>query len=132
MERTTLIRVFMADGVQLADPNPTASVTDAVRILAASGRPDLATAEIRGPEAKAGRSVYTLHRAVGTKGAASRVEVMQRRLAAVDKAAAAAGQTLTENHAVGKAFMGLLTPGGSLKEGAQQLTLPASCLPCLG
>lgn len=66
---TALTRVFMDNGVQLRDPMPGANVEQAVRILANTGRPHLARAEVRGPEQQGDLLVYTLHRQVGTKGA---------------------------------------------------------------
>ena len=70
LEAVALKRVFESNGVLLEDPHPQATPQKAVQILAAAGRADLATAEIRGPETRGDLLVYTLHRAVGTKGAA--------------------------------------------------------------
>lgn len=64
-----LTRVFEDNGVILADPAPGMALDNAIRILAMTGRPHLASAEIRGPEMRGDQAVYVLHRQVGTKGA---------------------------------------------------------------
>lgn len=68
IQRQELIRVFMYAGVRLPDPGPEISPVAARDFFAAAGRPELSSAEVRGPEIVGNEMQYTLHRAVGTKG----------------------------------------------------------------
>lgn len=67
--RKELTRVFEVDGMLLPDPLPHATTERAVQVLAQAGRPHLLNCEVRGPTTRGDHLVYTLHRAVGTKGA---------------------------------------------------------------
>lgn len=69
MERTNLTRVFMYSGVRLPDPDPAMNPIAVRDLFATAGRPELSNAEVRGPEIVGNEAQYTLHRAVGTKGA---------------------------------------------------------------
>lgn len=60
-------RVFMYNGMELADLDPTAE-KDAIKDLWAVTYPDLNNAAITGPEVKDGKDVYKFSRAVGAKG----------------------------------------------------------------
>ena len=68
MEKTTLTRVFQYSGIKLPDPDNTMSPIGVRDFFAMAGRPELSSAEVRGPEVVGNELVYTLHRAVGTKG----------------------------------------------------------------
>jgi len=68
LQRQELRRVFIYSGVTLPDPDPALRPEEVRDLLAAAGRPDLSSAEIRGPEAVGDELHFTLHRAVGTKG----------------------------------------------------------------
>jgi len=77
LQRQELRRVFIYSGVMLPDPDP-ALRPDLVRdLLAAAGRPDLSSAEIRGPETVGDELHYTFHRAVGTKGYGDEIPVIE-------------------------------------------------------
>lgn len=68
LTKTVLERAFEYAGVLLPDPDRTMSPTHVRDFLAATGRPELTSAEIRGPEQRGTQLVYTLHRVTGTKG----------------------------------------------------------------
>jgi len=61
-----LVREFTYNGVKLADPDPSMSLED-VRNFYAIMHKDILTAVVEGPEERAGKLVYTFHKAVGTK-----------------------------------------------------------------
>lgn len=63
-----LTREFNYNGVALIDPGPQ-HTPEQVRDLYAAAYPEITTAVIEGPEAKAGKLIYTFRRAAGTKGA---------------------------------------------------------------
>lgn len=69
LQKTHLNRVFNYSGMELPDPDITLSPIEVRDLFAATGSPELGTAEVRGPEVVGDRMVYTFHRAVGTKGA---------------------------------------------------------------
>jgi PRTRC genetic system protein C len=62
-----LARVFAFNGMELKDPNPQASDTDAVRILSAS-YPELANAKIEPPKIEGGKAIHNLKVVAATKG----------------------------------------------------------------
>lgn len=62
-----LVRVFVFNGAKLPDPGSTMTI-EQVRTAYAATYPEIATAEIDGPQAVAGTLRYTFNRAVGTKG----------------------------------------------------------------
>lgn len=68
LQRQELRRVFLYSGVTLPDPDPALRPEQVRDLLAAAGRPDLSSAEIRGPETVGDELHFTFHRAVGTKG----------------------------------------------------------------
>jgi len=137
LQRTTLTRVFVANGVRLADPNPAFPPTKVVAVLAAAGRPELATARIVGPEEKAGILYYTLHRDVGTKGSRASRGKAHNKADEAQRAAARRAKALRllegaiapSNRELASAFEHLTSSsrGGS----GPMLTLPAQVLPCL-
>ena len=116
--KTALVRMFTANGVELPDPDPAISPQAAVRLIALAGRPDLATAEIRGPQQEGEKLVYTLHRAVGTKG-----QRAAKRLAGFIVAA--------DNHRVDTDLVPALE-SLRLNKGHDCLALPSASLPWLG
>lgn len=67
IERKELKRVFMYAGARLADPDPSMSAIDVRDLYAASGRPDLSSAEVQGPAQVGDEQHYTFHKAVGSK-----------------------------------------------------------------
>lgn len=67
MQIATLTRVFDYNGVRLPDPAPHLN-PEQVRDIYAATYPDITSAQIEGPENKAGKLVYSFRRAVGTKG----------------------------------------------------------------
>ena len=69
IQRQNLTRVFMYSGVRLNDPDASMSPIAVRDLYAAAGKPELSSAEVRGPEVVGNELVFTLHRAVGTKGA---------------------------------------------------------------
>lgn len=68
IETVALARAFTYNGAKLLDPGA-ALTPDQVRDFYTNVYPDLANAEIEGPEEKDGVQQYTFRRAVGTKGA---------------------------------------------------------------
>jgi PRTRC genetic system protein C len=60
-------RVFRLNGVQVPDLAPTLAPEEVVKLLATQ-YPDAATATLTGPTIEDGKQVYTLNRAVGSKG----------------------------------------------------------------
>lgn len=93
LTKQMMTRVFNYAGVRLPDPDPTMSLTEVRDFFASTGRPELTSAEVRGPEVIGAEQVYTLHRVTGTKGATPasctltlthQVSAKARRLAAAD------------------------------------------------
>ncbi len=68
LERQILTRVFIYAGLEMPDPDPTMQPVAVRDFFAAAGRPELSSAEVRGPEVVGNQLQFTLHRAVGTKG----------------------------------------------------------------
>lgn len=68
IERLNLTRVFLYSGVRLPDPDAGMQPIAVRDFFAAAGRPELSSAEVRGPEIVGNEQQFTLHRAVGTKG----------------------------------------------------------------
>ena len=68
LKRTNLTRLFRYAGIALPDPDTALTPLQVRDFFAAAGRPELATAEIRGPELEGNTQLYTFQRAVGTKG----------------------------------------------------------------
>jgi PRTRC genetic system protein C len=64
---TKAIRRFEFNGVLLPDPNSSLDLPKVKEILALA-HPEIATAEITGPISKNGALVFTIERAVGSKG----------------------------------------------------------------
>jgi PRTRC genetic system protein C len=62
-----VVRQFKYAGVSLPDPNAAWTV-DQVRDVLALQFPEISTASVSGPQAVAGKMVYTFDRAVGVKG----------------------------------------------------------------
>jgi len=62
-----LTRVFEYSGMELADPGSTMS-PDQVRDTYSAAYPELANAEVTGPETRGDKLVYTFKRAAGAKG----------------------------------------------------------------
>lgn len=67
MKIQQLERSFSYSGMVLPDPGKNLSV-DQVKDVFASIYPELTTASIEGPEIRAGKMVYSLKKAIGTKG----------------------------------------------------------------
>ena len=65
IEKTT--RLFRYAGITLPDPDSRLSV-ESVRSLYAATYPEITTAALTGPETVDGNLVYTLTKAIGTKG----------------------------------------------------------------
>lgn len=63
----TLVRVFAYAGMELPDPGLHLTPI-AVRDLYSASYPELASAEVSGPEMKDDKLVWSFRRAVGTKG----------------------------------------------------------------
>ena len=63
----TVKRMIVYKGRELADTQPDASVEDVVRQHALT-IPELATANVEGPEIKDGVATYTVSARLGTKG----------------------------------------------------------------
>jgi len=74
MQIATLTRVFDYNGVRLPDPGPHLS-PEQVRDIYAATYPDITSAQIEGPENKAGKLVYSFRRAIGTKGSHAQTPV---------------------------------------------------------
>jgi PRTRC genetic system protein C len=64
---TKAIRRFEYNGAILPDPAPSLDLPKVKEILALA-HPEIATAEITGPTSKNGVLVFTVERAVGSKG----------------------------------------------------------------
>jgi PRTRC genetic system protein C len=62
-----LERVFLYAGTRLVDIDPTMTPLEVRDLYAASGRPELSSAEIHGPELVGDEQHYSFHRSVGTK-----------------------------------------------------------------
>jgi PRTRC genetic system protein C len=131
IQRIELTRVFESNGVRLPDPDPSMDVQAAVRLIATAGRPELMSCEIRGPETRGTEQVYTLHRAVGTKGAASKPATAPARTK-LAKAIAQIESLRSSSHQK-------LSPGDSralgvlgANKGANGLVLPSHSVPWLG
>lgn len=131
VQRIELTRVFESNGVRLPDPDPAMGIESAVRLIAMAGRPELMSCEIRGPETRGIEQVYTLHRAVGTKGATSKPETAPTRgklakaLASIEALRQSSLQTLSSGDAEA---LNLL----SANKGANGLVLPSHSVPWLG
>lgn len=67
IESQSLTREFAYNGMKLPDPNVALSVTQVAELYSTSF-PELLNASIEGPEIKDGKSIYTFHKAAGTKG----------------------------------------------------------------
>lgn len=65
VERTE--RLFRYSGLVLPDPDPSLGI-EAVISIFASTYPEITTAAVNGPEVVDGKQVYTLQKAIGTKG----------------------------------------------------------------
>ncbi len=65
VERTE--RLFRYSGLVLPDPDPSLGI-EAVLSIFASTYPEITTAAVNGPEVVDGKQVYTLQKAIGTKG----------------------------------------------------------------
>lgn len=129
-----LSRVFEDNGVQLADPAPGLGIQEAVRILASTGRPHLLTCEIRGPVQRDNQVVYTLHRAVGTKGLLAAMTTkhvrkrVQTRLAA--RAAMESYESDSSKQQVSEKGVGeLVSRLGQPSDGEDRVALPSSVIP---
>jgi len=72
MKIEQLVREFRYNGLVLPDPGVKHS-PEQVRDIYAAAYPEITTAAIEGPEKKGSKLVYTLKRAVGTKGATLKV-----------------------------------------------------------
>lgn len=64
---TQLTRVFVYNGTELPDPNTGFSPKQVAEIYA-NAYPELLNISIEGPEVKGNKSIYTFHKAAGTKG----------------------------------------------------------------
>jgi PRTRC genetic system protein C len=60
-------RIFEYSGIRIPDPAPALAIAKVKDILALT-YPEIATAEITGPAPKNGTLVFTIERAVGSKG----------------------------------------------------------------
>lgn len=67
MRTTKASRVFEYNGLKMPDPAPALPV-ERVRSILAVTYPEIATAAFTGPQMRGGEVVYTIERAVGTKG----------------------------------------------------------------
>jgi PRTRC genetic system protein C len=136
IQRIELTRVFESNGVRLPDPDPAMDVQTAVRLIAMAGRPELMACEIRGPETRGTEQVYTLHRAVGTKGAEKRsIPMMTTNASAHHRRAKALAEIKslrqTAPAALTKSEAAVLQRLGDNK-GANGLVLPSHSVPWLG
>lgn len=117
IQRNNLTRVFLYGGARLGDPSPAMSPVAVRDLLAAAGRPELSSAEIRGPEIVGNEMQYTLHRAVGTKGLAPNDQALpaakKRAIAKMKKQLHAFGLgQIQANGPVAEAAAGLLQGSG--------------------
>lgn len=132
IQRTNLTRVFESNGVLLPDPDPALAVEAAVRLIAMAGRPELANCEIRGPETRGNDLVYTLHRAVGTKGAQRGSDAARPLPPKVRKVIEQLQMLAPTAHAAlarpAASALGLLASN----KGANGLALPSRSVPWLG
>lgn len=67
MKTEPLVREFAFDGRVLPDPNPSLPPSS-IREIYAAQFPELATANIEGPEMTRGKQIYRFARAIGAKG----------------------------------------------------------------
>lgn len=79
MDIQNLTREFRYNGVVLADPNQSFTLTQ-VRDFFANVYPEITSADIEGPEHAGAKAIYTFRRAVGTKGGTSARETALQRL----------------------------------------------------
>lgn len=87
LKQEQLARVFEVNGVRFPDLDPSLTPMEVRDLIAAAGRPELSSAEVRGPEIRGNELVFTLHRAVGTKALAPASDTsVQAREAAVRQA----------------------------------------------
>ena len=68
IQRQDLTRVFLYSSIKMLDPDPTMTPIAVRDFYAGAGRPELSSAEVRGPEVVGDELQFTLHRAVGVKG----------------------------------------------------------------
>lgn len=133
LTKTTLIRVFEYAGVSLPDPDIAMSPEQVRDFLAATGRPELTSAEIHGPERRNDQLVYTLHRVTGTKGQASPRSAALRkakRRAAVEFALAKLEVRLT-SAAADVSLSGPLAPLAK-NNGEHRILMPPEVVPWVG
>lgn len=67
LKTSRAVREFQYNGLKLPDPNPTSGV-EAVRDIFAMTYPEIATAQVSGPEVVGGKMIYKFERAIGSKG----------------------------------------------------------------
>ena len=77
MDIQNLTREFRYNGVVLADPNQSFTLTQ-VRDFYANVYPEITSADIEGPEQVGAKAIYTFRRAVGTKGTSARETALLR------------------------------------------------------
>ncbi|MFC6281178.1 PRTRC system protein C [Polaromonas aquatica] len=82
MKEITISRVFIYNGIKLADPNP-ALQPDAVREFYVPHYQELNTAVVEGPVTKDNVATYTLRRAAGAKGRGPLPSPLRTRLQAI-------------------------------------------------
>lgn len=78
LKKQGMVRVFKYSGVDLPDPDPTMTLTEVRDFFANTGRSELTSAEVRGPEVVGTTQVFTLHRVTGTTGGVAACNPMRR------------------------------------------------------
>jgi len=131
LKKQVLTRVFNYAGVRLPDPDPTMSLADVRNFFASTGRPELTSAEVRGPDVVGTEQVYTLHRVTGTKGAPVHCTPFARSTKAQTKAAKAGLQRLDRKHESAAFDLGTSGPAVThlaANKGASPVFLPSSAV----
>ena len=133
LTKTLLVRVFEYAGVVLPDPDIAMSPEQVRDFLAATGRPELTSAEIHGPVQRGDQLVYTLHRVTGTKGrkASSRLSLRKATRAAAVQVALARFEGRLKAAATN---LTLSEPLGALaaNRGEHRILLPTEVVPWVG
>lgn len=131
LAKLALARVFEYAGVLLPDPDIAMTPLQVRDFLAATGRPELTAAEIRGPEARGTQLVYTLQRVTGTKG----LQRQGKRRDLAEKARALATIERFERRLVLgtiKLELSASVAGLAANRGEHPLLLPTEVLPWVG
>ena len=129
--QTLKTRIFNYGAISLPDPDASLSAPD-VRDLYAGSRPELATAEVRGPTAQGDTAVYEFVRAVGTKGKGVVSKQTKKPPSAEEKRWAAGLECLEHARGTAPAFDDRVGAALSLRrQGKTKLVLPGCLVPWL-